>query len=138
MRASWTCSSSARGTRTGRNSAWKTSCPPGRWWNARWPGAHPRPARRARSQPARPHRAGRVGVGGVKTYRSYLEPGVAPLPLVPPPIARGFSDARNSRYLPRIGYAHDVLHCQVPDTSRAVPLLERRADRLAVAPARAG
>jgi hypothetical protein len=70
-----------------------------------------------------------------RLYRSYLPVGAAPLPPNPAALEGAFDAARHRRYLERIGYEVDVRHCRHPDTSRALPLLERRDDRLAIVPA---
>ena len=38
----------------------------------------------------------------------------------------------HGRELPRLGFAADVAHCSRPNSSRAVPLLERRGERLLI------
>ncbi len=70
-----------------------------------------------------------------RLYRSYLGPGVSPLPPDPAALAQAFREARHERDLIRLGYLADVAHCQTPDLSTALPLLVRQCERLAIVPA---
>jgi len=70
-----------------------------------------------------------------RLYRSFLAAGVPPLPPDPAALVGAFDAARHRRYLARVGYEVDVRHCRHPDSSRALPLLARRGERLAIVPA---